>query len=318
VVTVADSTTEMIEFTLGSIVPGYEAGIVYIGGVMVPTTPAHDYNLTLTLNEVYNVSSVVQIGIFNQFLGWMWGDTPTMGTWWDGASAIPHSTDLSEITYTLGQRMWSDEYAMITLVVYPYNNTLGVGNPYPDYTMNFTIDWVDVTYDDFDDTANLEVSSSSNSHNFTLVYPLVGGINEYYSLELNTTPGTWYNVSIKSADVAVIGGYEIYTPYDHRTHHVDDVDLDDTEVGTITNWSFQFGAISDLVYLDMYILRDDSAEGFLWIEVTPLPTHALELLPSPAAGGDLLALLASLALPVGIGAVIIVVVAVVYVKKYKT
>jgi len=317
VVTVDSTTTEMIEFTLGSIVPGFDADIVYLGGVMVPTTPAHDYNLTITLDNVYNVSSVVQIGIFDQFLGWMWGDTPTMGTWWDGVSAIPHSTHPSEVTYTLGERMWSDEYAMITLVVYPYNNTLGVGDPYPDFAMNFTIGWVDVTYDNFDSTATLDVSSSSNARNFTLVYPLVGGIDEYYSLELNTTPGTWYNVSIKSADVASFGWYEIYVPYDHRTHYVGDTDLDDTEVGTLSYWSFQFGAISDLVYLDLYVVRDDSAEGFLWIEVTPLPTHALELLPSPAAGGDLIALLASIALPVGIGAVFIVVVAVVYVKKFK-
>ncbi|MFW9958175.1 MAG: hypothetical protein ACFFCT_08890 [Candidatus Odinarchaeota archaeon] len=316
-VTVAATTTEMIEFTIGSIVPGFEAGIVYQGGVMVPTTPAHDYNLTLTLNNVYNVSSTVQIGIYDQFLDWRWGDVLNMGTWWDGVTAIPHSTDVSEVTYTLDERMWSDEYAMITLVVYPYNNTLGIGDTYPDYAMNFTIDWVDVTYDDFDNTATLDVSTSSNAHNFTLVYPLVDTPDEYYSLQLNTTPGTWYNVSIKSADAVSFGWYEIYTPYDQRTHYVGDADLDDTEIGVVSYWSFQFGAISDLVYLDMRVNRADSAEGFLWIEVIPLPTHALKLLPAPAAGGDLLALLGSIALPVGIGAVVIVVVAVVYLKKFK-
>jgi hypothetical protein len=312
-----DSTTmsKMIEFTVGPITSGSNAGIVYVGGIMLPTIPAHSYNLSLTLNNVYNVSSAVAIGIYDQHLSFAYSHAVTMGTWWDGSVAVPHSTDVNNVTYTIANRMWSDEYAILTLVVNPYNNTAGVGPYYPDYPMNFTIDWVDVTYNDFNATATLDVTGGAGAYNFTLAFP--GETAEYYSLELNVTPGVWYNVSIMTADASSIQWIQEYTPYDHRTHYIGWTDLNDALIGTVSNMSIQFGAISDFVYLDMRVNRALVGEGFLWVQLTPLPTNALEILPAPPAGGDLLALLGSIALPLGIGAVAIVVVAVVYLKKFK-
>ena len=59
-------------------------------------------------------------------------------------------------------------------------------------------------------------------------------------------------------------------------------------------------------------------EGHLWIEITPMDTYELVAPPplTPAAG-DILAMLGGIAVPLGIGAVVIVVVVVVYVKKFK-
>jgi hypothetical protein len=318
VIVTVDSTTisEMIEFTVGSITEDSSAGVVYLGGFMVPTDPNHQYNLTLTLNNIYNVSSDVYIYIYDQFFTSRYTDVLTMGTWWDGSAAIPHPTDVSEYEATIASRLWSDDYATVLLVTYPYNNTLGVGNVYPDYAMDFTIDWVDVTYYNFNETALLDVASESEAYNFTLQFPaaLAG---EYYALTLNTTPGTWYNVSIKTGDVNTIPWIEIHTAYDHRTHVIYWGGLDDTLQGAVPDLSVQFGAISDVTALELRVNRALVEEGFLWIEVTPLPTHALEQLPAPPLGGDILALLASIALPVGVGAVVIVVVAVIYLKKFK-
>jgi hypothetical protein len=318
VVITVDSTTyaKMIEFTVGAITDNPNASIVYVGGVMVPTTPNHQYNLTLTLNNVYNVSSLVNIYVYDQFLTSRYSGSLTMGTWWDGISAIPHATDVSETAITLDNQRWSDEYATVLLVTYPYNNTAGVGNAYPGYALNFTVGWTDITYHSFNETASLEFSSGSDAYNFTLQYP--GSVSaEYYALALNTTPGTWYNVSIMTADVNTIPWIEIHSAYDHRTHIIAWSALDDTLQGAVPNLSVQFGAISGTTSLELRVNRALAEEGFLWIQVTPLPTHTLETLPAPPVGSDLFALLGSIALPVGIGAVVIVVIAVVYLKKFK-
>jgi hypothetical protein len=318
VVVTVDSTTtsRMIEFTVGGITEESEAGIVYLGGFIVPTTPNHQYNLSLTLNNIYNVSSDVDIYVYDQFFTNRYTGSLTMGTWWDGVAAIPHPTDVSEFEVTLGNRLWSEDYATVLLVTYPYNNTAGVGNVYPDYALNFTIDWVDVTYYNFNETTHFDVTSDPGAYNFTLGYPAtIAG--EYYAIALNTTPGTWYNVSIMTADVNTIPWIEIHTAYDHRTHVIYWGALSDTLQGAVPDLSVQFGAISDITHLELRVNRALSVEGFLWIEVTPLPTHALELLPAPPVGPDLFAILGSIALPVGVGAAVIVVVAIVYVKKFK-
>lgn len=309
-------TSGFIEFNVGPIVSGYSADIVYIGGFMVPTTPTHYYNFSITLNNVYNVSSYVDIGFFDQYFRYLSASGFTMGTWYDGSTAVPHSTDPSNVNFTLGVRNWSDEFAILAVAVSPYNNTLGVGEAYPDYALDFTIEWTDTTYFDINDNVSIDVTTGADSYNFTLPFPGLGA--EYYSLELNTVPGTWYNVSIKTGDVSTIPWINEMAPYDHRTHSILWADLNDAIVGAVPALSIQFGAISDLAYLDMRVNRVLVEEGFLWIEVTPLPTHALELLPHPPpAGGDLLSMLSAVALPVGIGAAVIVVLVVVYLKKFK-
>jgi hypothetical protein len=311
-----NSVHEMIEFTIGGTTEESNAGIVYIGGFNVPTEPNHQYNLSLTLNNIYNVSSSVGINVYDQTYTNRYSGAVTMGTWWDGVAAIPHSTDVSEYAVTLSSRLWSDDYATVVLVVNPYNNTLGVGNAYADYAMDFTIDWVDVTYYNFNETTQLDVATDSGAYNFTLEYP-AAFVGETYAITLNTTPGTWYNVSIKTADVNTIPWIEVHTAYHHGTHVIYWGALSDTLQGAVPNLSVQFGAINDVTALELRVNRALSAEGFLWIEVTPLPTHVLEMLPAPPVGPDLFALLGSIALPVGVGAVVIVVVAIVYVKKFK-
>lgn len=311
-----DSTTYAeLEFTIGPLETSTQADIRYVGGFIVHTAPNHEYNLTLTLNDLYNISSNVIINIYDQFYSSIFSTSLTMGIWWDTVAQVPHSTDLSEVTYTIDDRVFSDEYAIIKIQVVPYNNTAGVGEDYEDYSMDFSIDWVDVSYDDYDELAFLDISTAADEYNFTLPFP--GTSTEYYALRMNTTEGTWYNVSIMTGDVTSFTDITLITPYDHRTHYVGDTDLDDAEAGTIANYTFQFGAIGDLVYLDFRLSRSLSQEGFFWIKITPLVTHELELLPEPEVGADLLALLGGIAIPVGIGAVLVVVVVIVYMKKIK-
>ncbi|RDE11351.1 MAG: hypothetical protein C4K48_11715 [Candidatus Thorarchaeota archaeon] len=314
-ITTAASTSGFIEFNVGPIVSDSSADIVYIGGFMVPTIPGHYYNFSITLNNVYNVSSVVDVAFYDQYFRYVSASGFTMGTWYDGSTAIPHPTDSTNVNFALANRNWSDEFATLVIAVSPYNNTLGVGEAYPDYALDFTVEWTDITYYDISDNASIDVTGGPGSHNFTL--PLLGLGVEYYSVVLDTVPGTWYNVSIKTGDISGIPSISEMAPYDHRTHSIPYGDLNDALVGVLPAISIQFGAISDVAYLDLRVNRVLVEEGFLWIQVTPLPTHALELLPHPPVGSDLLAMLGAIALPVGIGVTVIVVLAVVYLKKFK-
>ena len=173
-----------------------------------------------------------------------------------------------------------------------------------------------MTHDAYEDTASLDISSSYDAHTFTLPFPGTG--TEQYSLFLIATPGTWYNVTIHTNDVDDILDVKSFAPYNERTHRTNWGDLSDEFIDENPDFSIQFGAIADELYLEFTIDRGLAFEGHLWIEITPMDTYELVAPPplTPAAG-DILAMLGGIAVPLGIGAVVIVVVVVVYVKKFK-
>ena len=308
--------SEWIEFTTAPLTTDTSAGIVNVGGFMVPTDQCRQYNFTVTLDNLYNVSVPMDVNVKDQFNYNRLTDFFTLGTWFDGSSQIPHSSHPSTEEFTISTRIYSEDYAIILFSTFPYNNTAGVGDYFENFPVNVTIDWEDVTHDDFEGTASMDVSSSSDSHNFTLAIP--GDGTEQYSLNLNVTPGTWYNVSIGTGDVNNLNSVVSYAPYNERTHYTNWGDLSDALQGSIPDLSIQFGAISEQMYLRFIVDRTLSAEGHLWIEITPMDTYELEAPPPLApAGLDIFGMLGGLAVPLGIGAVVIVVVVVVYVKKFK-
>ena len=315
------TTDQWIEFSMGPLTTSYTTDIVNLGGIIVPTDQCEFYNLTITLNNEYNVSVPMDIYIYDQYYHPIYSNDPTLGTWFDGSDQIPHSTQESEIEVTIPSRDYSQDYAIIIFETFPYNNTVGIGNQFENYPVSLTIDWEKVTVDQFDNSEDdaipsIDASGSSAGYNFTLEYP--GDMYESYLVILNVTPGTWYNISIMTGDVDNLLGAYMYEPYYGGTHDTPWVSLATTLQGTDPDWSIQFGAISDSVYLTVTVDRDLSDEGFLWIEATPLETHVFEAPTSLKPGSpDLLATLSGMALPLGITAIVIVVLVVVYVKKFK-
>jgi hypothetical protein len=150
--------------------------------------------------------------------------------------------------------------------------------------------------------------------NFTL--PLPGDSNEFHGLLLNTTPGTWYNVSVMTGDISG-RTHALYTSYDGRTHSTGWTDLNDEFVGSISDYSFQFGAISDSLFLELEMVRDQATDGFIWVKITPMATHQLLIEEITPLGPDILQVLGGVVIPAVIGVGVIVVVYIVYVKKFK-
>jgi hypothetical protein len=157
--------------------------------------------------------------------------------------------------------------------------------------------------------------SSTGFHNISL--PLPGSGTEYHGLVLNTTPGTWYNVSVMTGDVTDYTAI-LRSAYDGRTHQVSWTDLNDYEVGSTGDWSFQFAAFSELSFLHFALSRSLSDDGFLYVKITPMTTHQLDVEQVTPLGPDILAMLGGVAIPAAIGVGVIVVVYIVYVKKVKT
>ena len=313
-VDVGSSLSEWMEFTLQPLSTGTSAGIINAGGFIVPTEACHEYNLSIALENLYNVTVPMYIEIYNGFYVSYYSYSPTLGTWFDGSSQIPHSTYENSIQYDLNSRQWTDDHALIIIKTYPYNNTVGVGDYFANFTVDLTIEWEDVTLDGYEEVASIDASTGAASYNFTLDVP--GTTNEYFSLFVNATTGTWYNVSITSNQVNSFSMWS-YCKYVDRTHYTAVGDLNDALQGSAPDWAFQMGAISDSFYLEFNVNRN-LVDGHFSVEITPLPTINFEYPETLApVGPDLLGVLGGIAIPLGVGAVVIVVVAVVYVKKFK-
>ena len=195
------------------------------------------------------------------------------------------------------------------------NNTDGASNYYADYPVEYSVEWVNSMSSTYEDTATLDVASAADHHNFTLGIP--GSATEYYGIQLAAAEGTWYNVSIKTNDVTNVVA-ELYSAFGQGTHHIPWGDLDDTEVGTAADMTFQLGAISTDLFLSVRVSRPLAHDGFLYIEVTPFTANELpEMDPLRPSGGDLLAALGGVAIPVAGGAIVVVIVVVLYFKKAK-
>ena len=312
---VASGVNEWIEFNLGPITTDTEADIVRMGGFYVPTSVFQLYNLSLYLDNHDNVTVSLAITVRDL------SDIPIananidLANWWDGSSLMTNPSDPNNMTLMLGSRIWHDDLAFVGICAYDVaNNTVGATNHYEDYPVNLTIEWVNRLSTFYNDTTSLDVASTVDSYNFTL--PLPGDSVEYYGVDLNTTKGTWYNVSIRTGDITTFTA-TLFSEVDGRSHDTSWNDLNDAQTGSLPEISFQFGAISDVSHLQIYTVRNLATDGFLWIQITPMVTHTLELPEISPVAPNILAILGSIALPVGLGVGVIVVVYVIYVKKFK-
>jgi hypothetical protein len=313
-IAVDSGVSEWIEFNLGPITTNTTADIVRMGGFYVPTNVFQMYNLSLYLGNRDNVTVSLEITVRDTSNIPISNLNIDLANWWDGSSLMTNPSDPNNFTLTMGGRIWHDGYAFVGIsAVQVANNTLGATNIYQDYPVDLRIEWVNVLGDFYNYTTSMDVSTTADSHNFTL--PAPGDPVEYYGIDLNVTAGTWYNVSILSADISNFQA-TLFSEVDGRTHDVAWGDLNDALTGSLPNISIQFGAISQNTTLQIYAERGAS-DGFLWIQITPMVTHQLEFLQIAPVGPDLLAILGGVALPAAVGVGIIVVVYIVYVKKFK-
>jgi hypothetical protein len=195
------------------------------------------------------------------------------------------------------------------------NNTeIPATNGYEDYPVDLTIQWTNRLNDYFVNVESLDVSTGAAWVNLTL--PLPGSSNEFHGLVLNTTPGTWYNVSVITAD---IGGrlVTLYSSYDGRTHTTGWGDLNDAYVGLSQNYSIQFGAMSDNLFMEFQLTRDQTVDGFLYVRITPMETNQLVIEEITPLAPDLFGVLGGVVIPAVLGVGVIVIVYIVYVKKIK-
>jgi hypothetical protein len=312
---ISNNVNEWVEFNIGPIVSETTTNIVDVGGFFVNTAYFQMYNMTLFLNNQDNVTVNLQIAVYDASGAYRYSDTSTLANWWDGSQILPHSTYWNNDSYNIGGQSWYDSYAFVTICAYSVaNNTGGSPNYYQDYPVDLTIQWTNRFADYYDYIELLDVATEAASHNFTL--PLPGSSGEMYALLLNTTPGIWYNVSVMTADVSDVNA-GLFSAFDGRVHYIPWSDLNDEYVGTLADFSIQFGAISDQSLLELDVVRDLSIDGFLWIQITPMVTHQLDVKAVTPPAPNILGLLGGVAIPLVVGAGVIVVVYFVYVKRFK-
>jgi len=303
-----------VEFNIGPIVEETSTTIVDVGGFFVDTDYFQLYNMTLIMTNQDNVTVDLEVAIYDASGNVLYISGTTLANWWDGSQILPHSSIWNNDTFYPGGQQWYDDAAFVSICAYNVeNNTGGPVNYYEDYPVNLTIEWtnrMDVYYVNIQD---LDVSATALI-NYTL--PLPGRPLENHGLVLNTTPGTWYNVSVKNGDVSAFNS-EYFSAYDGRTHWIGWSDLNDFSVGSASDISFQFGAISDLSFLELQLTRNQAVEGFLYVKITPMETHQLLVEGATPPGPDILGILGGVAIPAAIVVGAIVVVYIVYVKKVK-
>jgi len=311
---IANNVNEWVEFNLGPVVDATSAGFNDVGGFFVDTTFFHLYNLTLILTNPDNITVGVEVSISDTSGNVLYTTSTNLANRWDGSQILPHPSIWNNDTFNYMGQQWYNGPAIVGICAYNVaNNTQGASNNYHDYTVNFTMQWTDRTNDLYINIQNLDVSATA-LYNFSL--PLPGRPVESHGLMLNTTPGTWYNVSILTADASGFSA-ELYSLVDGRAHWMGWSDLNDYIIGSTSDLGFQFGAISHVTFLELQVTRDQVADGKLWVKITPMDTHHLAVEQITPLGPDILALLGAIAIPAAVGVGVIVVVYIVYVKKFK-
>ncbi|RLI56635.1 MAG: hypothetical protein DRP09_05540 [Candidatus Thorarchaeota archaeon] len=303
-----------IEFNLGPFVDDTQDDIARVGGFIVDTDSFNFYNLTFQLNNPDNVTVFFGMSVYDQFGTTITSATFTLANWFDGSSIIPHSTYDNEITYQDINGM-SNDFAYVAITIASVaNNTAGATNYYADYPVDCSIEVTNSMASVHEEIGSADARTTADSYNFSL--SVLGAASEMYGLRVNTTPGMWYNVSVKTSDVSSFTAYAIFD-YGDIGFTVPWSDLDDTYTGSVSDMSFQFGAISEDTFLSLLLTRALSDDGFLWIELTPIETHQLSSVGPLPSSGDLFSMLGGIALPAAGAGIVIVVVTVLYFKKFK-
>lgn len=305
---------EWVKFNLNPLTTETQTGFTYVGGFQVSSQVFRTYNLSLFLNNRDNVTVRFEQSVYDSSGLLIDTSAFNLANRWDGSTVIPHPSIANNWTEVIAWNRYYDGPVYVTYCAWEVlNNTQGATNEYMDYTVDVTLDWVSNYANRYDRIVTLDVAAGASSDNYTLSLP--GSATELYAFSLNTTPGTWYNVSVKTADVSSFSA-GLYSRFDGRTHTTGWTDLNDELVGTTADLSFQFGAISDSLLLEMVLNRPLVTDGFLYVRITPLATHELDITPITPPGPDILGMLGGFAIPAVVGVGVIVVV-IVYVKRFK-
>ncbi|MBY8997569.1 MAG: hypothetical protein KGD60_07545 [Candidatus Thorarchaeota archaeon] len=314
---VDDGVNEWVEYNIGPLTTNTTAEIVDMGGFIVDTDIFQMYNMTIFLNNQDNVTVALDVTIYDASGRSMYSAGMLLANRWDGSQIQPHPTYWDNATFLYSGHDWYDSHAFVGICAYLVSNNTEIPatNDYSDYPVDLTIQWTNSLNDYFVNIENLDVSAGAAAYNFSL--PAIGVTDELHGLLLNTTPGVWYNVSVMTAFVPGFNSL-LHSGYDGRTHRVPWGDLSDELVGTLyTDFSFQFGAISENSFLELDIARNPTNDGFLLIQITPMETHPLLVAEVTPLGPDILGILGAVAIPAVVGVGVIVVVYIVYVKKFK-
>jgi hypothetical protein len=306
---------EWVKFNINPLTTETETGFMYVGGFQVESEVFNLYNLSLFLDTEDNVTVAFEMTIYDTSGAYIDGAGFSFANWWDGSSLMTHPSIANNFTYTVPWVDYYDGPVYVTLCAYEVlNNTQGATNEYMDYPVNVTIDWVNNHVNQYDVTTPMNVAVGADAHNFTL--PLPGIASTLLWIDLNTTAGTWYNVSVMSGDASSLTAM-LFSNYDGRTHRVSWGDLNDEYIGSVADFSFQFGAISNESAMQLIMSRNLAVDGFVWIEITPMVTHQLDVQQITPLGPDIFAVLGGIAFPAVIGVGVIIVVYIVYVKRFK-
>lgn len=259
--------------------------------VRVPTAGINTFIANISLMTEANVSTTLRIHIFTPF-----GDRPYLSTETQGHVKSGYGWEVvgeNKTSIILGMNgvHLDGDYAILSIAPYDTKNTT-TGSPtnkLKDVVHTFAIDTAPYQSEWFNGTATMDASSGSASTSFP--FDESQELYEYYLVHLTAAPNTWYNVSVASEDVDDIE-VSVYQPFHEYTQTIPWYHLDDTMVGTNTDFDVFFGTVSDDVYLSFFITRSAAVQpGYLNITLTPLVTNQLELidyesLSLPSVGGN--------------------------------
>jgi len=315
-VTAGPDTSAQFEFNIGPVVDASTASIARVGGFRVNTDTMTYYNTTLKLLNLANITVRANLAFYDRYMILSSSSTPILANRVNGTHWAPHPSYSNSTSFVTTNTL-TEGYSLVAVCTYRVsNNTQGATNDYSDYEVNYGIECVDYTSSYFNGTFNLDVGAGPVEHNFTL--PLPGETTENYQVGLSVPKGIWFNVTIIAHDADTFSAVLLQN-WQSRSHRTQWADLNDELVGSIgTQLSFQFGSISDSMKLILSVGRDLSDNGSLYVRITPFNTTTFIGPPVLTVGPpDFLSGLLVYAVPIAIGAAAIVIVAVVYFKKYK-
>ncbi len=310
-------------FNLGPVIDGDGAVPVDVGdivGVKVPTNYLTFYEVNVTLLNHENISSSQNIYLFNQYGNELRNVDVTLGNQQSGTAwiAFPENQTTLHTGFPTTYDMFDDGFGIIAISPYSVsNNTSGLSTLPGEHTLGFNI-----TFEDYNDRAfngtTTWTHGSTDWVNITLGEP--GDPTEIYLLEMNAVAGTWYNVTYITEDVSSIDDISAYQVYRGFTQILQYFSLDDALVGDASKGQFQFGAVSNKVYLMITLTRTAGTEGSFDILISPFTTNKYEHPPAPhyfpsSGGGSAAAGFDPLVIGGAIGVVAVVVVVVVLVKR---
>lgn len=308
------------EFNIGPITEDPTTSIesFRVGGYKVPTNAIDFYNLTLELLTEDNVTATTDVQIFDRTGRSLVSTDYPLSNWWDGNNLMEYPSWTNKLVLPV-YTMTTDEYTLIAVSpIYVANNTEGsLTDVYPNYNVTYSLEWDVITDEYFKEIHTLNVGNGA-TYVFNFELGPDSDVNEYYCLKLNATRGTWFNISIISEDVTGFTS-ELFHNIGGRIHHTPWGDLDDNKVGTIgTELIFEFGALTDNPIFFFNLVRSLGSEGNLTVRIDPFVTNTLGDLPVLVPEFDLFAGIAMAAPYIVVLGASVVVIVVVYVKKFKT